>query len=66
MATLIERKFAGRQLILESGRMARQAHGAVMVQFGESVVLVTVVGEDKPKALPFFPTPRIITAEWGF
>ncbi|MEE9246437.1 MAG: polyribonucleotide nucleotidyltransferase [Gemmatimonadota bacterium] len=55
MATLIERKFAGRQLILESGRMARQADGAVMVQFGESVVLVTVVGEDKPKALPFFP-----------
>ena len=55
MATLVERKFAGRQLILESGRMARQADGAVMVQFGESVILATVVADDKRTHLPFFP-----------
>ncbi len=55
MATLIERKFAGRTLILESGRMARQADGAVLVQFGETAVLATVVIDDKPTKLPFFP-----------
>ncbi len=35
--------------------MARQAAGAVLVQFGETVVLATVVGDDKPTKLPFFP-----------
>ncbi len=55
MATLVERKFAGRNLVLESGRMARQADGAVLVQFGETVVLATVVADTKPTKLPFFP-----------
>jgi polyribonucleotide nucleotidyltransferase len=55
MATLIERKFAGRTLTLETGRMARQADGAVLVQFGETVILATVVAEDKRSRLPFFP-----------
>jgi len=55
MATLIERKFAGRTLMLETGRMARQADGAVLVQFGETVILATVVAEDKRSNLPFFP-----------
>ncbi|UCC82388.1 MAG: polyribonucleotide nucleotidyltransferase [Gemmatimonadota bacterium] len=55
MATLIERKFAGRTLIMEAGRMARQADGAVLVQFGETTILATVVAEKKPTQLPFFP-----------
>jgi polyribonucleotide nucleotidyltransferase len=55
MATLIERKFAGRNLTLETGRMARQADGAVLAQFGETVVLATVVVDNKPTKLPFFP-----------
>jgi polyribonucleotide nucleotidyltransferase len=55
MATLIERDFAGRTLKLETGRMARQADGAVLVQFGETAVLATVVAADKPTRLPFFP-----------
>jgi polyribonucleotide nucleotidyltransferase len=55
MATLIEREFAGRTLSLETGRMARQADGAVLVQFGETTILATVVAEDKPTKLPFFP-----------
>ena len=46
MATLIERNFAGRNLMLETGRMARQADGAVLAQFGETAVLATVVAED--------------------
>ena len=35
--------------------MARLAHGACLVQFGETVVLVTATVQDKPTHLPFFP-----------
>ncbi|MGI8485832.1 MAG: polyribonucleotide nucleotidyltransferase [Thermomicrobiales bacterium] len=43
-------------LTLETGRLAEQAGGAIVVQFGESIVLSTVVGDKKPKEdLPFFP-----------
>jgi polyribonucleotide nucleotidyltransferase len=55
MAHRIEREFAGRKLVVETGRMARQADGSVLVQYGETVVLVTAVAERKPSRLPFFP-----------
>ena len=55
MITRIERQFAGRRLVLETGRMARLAHGACLVQFGETIVLVTATVQDKPTRLPFFP-----------
>ena len=55
MTHRIERQFAGRLLALESGRLARLAHGACLVQFGETVVLVTATAQDKPTTLPFFP-----------
>ncbi|MGB3327848.1 MAG: polyribonucleotide nucleotidyltransferase, partial [Thermomicrobiales bacterium] len=43
-------------LSLETGRLAEQAGGAVVVQLGNSIVLSTVVGDKKPKEdLPFFP-----------
>jgi polyribonucleotide nucleotidyltransferase len=51
----IERTFAGRKLILETGRMARQAHGACLVQYGETVLLCTATAQDRPTHLPFFP-----------
>jgi polyribonucleotide nucleotidyltransferase len=51
----IERSFAGRQLILETGRMARQAQGACVVQYGETVVLCAATVQDNPTHLPFFP-----------
>jgi polyribonucleotide nucleotidyltransferase len=51
----IETTFAGRPLILETGRMARQADGACMVTYGETVVLCTAVAQDQPTSLPFFP-----------
>ena len=55
MSHRIEREFAGRKLIIEIGRMARQADGAVLVQYGETVVLVTAVAQRKRTHLPFFP-----------
>ena len=51
----IERTFAGRPLILETGKMARQADGACTVQYGETMVLCTAVAADTPSELPFFP-----------
>jgi polyribonucleotide nucleotidyltransferase len=47
--------FAGRKLTIETGRMARQAHGACLIQYGETVALCTVTVQDKPTHLPFFP-----------
>jgi len=51
----IETTFAGRPLILETGRMAKQAHGSCLIQYGETVVLCTAVAQDNPTHLPFFP-----------
>jgi polyribonucleotide nucleotidyltransferase len=39
----LEIEFAGRPLSLETGRMARQAHGAVLAQYGETMVLATAI-----------------------
>ena len=48
--------WGGRTLILEAGRMARQADGAVLVSYGDTTVLCTVVAERTPKTgVDFFP-----------
>src|SRR5919202_4636729 len=51
----LERVFAGRLLVIESGRMAKQAAGSAMVQFGETVVIAAVTVSDNVSPLPFFP-----------
>ena len=46
----------GRKLSFETGKIARQADGAVMVTYGETKVLCTAVGAKKPRTdLDFFP-----------
>jgi len=51
-----EIEWGGRTLVLETGRVARQADGAVMVSLGETTVLCTAVGEHAPRpGLDFFP-----------
>jgi polyribonucleotide nucleotidyltransferase len=45
----------GRSLTLETGRLAKQAHGSILVTFGETMVLVTVVCQDERPGLDFFP-----------
>ena len=51
-----EMQWGGRPLTLETGRMARQADGAVLVTYGETVVLATAVGAKSPKeGIDFFP-----------
>ncbi len=52
----VEIEWGGRPLILETGKIARQADGAVVATYGESVVLATVVSEKQPRAgRDFFP-----------
>ena len=51
-----EIEWAGRQLVMETGRVARQADGAVIVTYGETAVLCTAVAQRVPKAgIDFFP-----------
>ena len=52
----VEIDWAGRTLTLETGKVARQADGAVLATYGETVVLATVVSEKQPKVgFDFFP-----------
>ncbi|WP_457940977.1 polyribonucleotide nucleotidyltransferase [Mesorhizobium sp. 10J20-29] len=52
----VEIEWAGRPLVLETGKIARQADGAVLATYGETVVLATVVSAKEPKpGLDFFP-----------
>jgi polyribonucleotide nucleotidyltransferase len=51
-----ELEWAGRKLVLETGRLARQADGAVLATYGETTVLATVVSTRVPKpGVDFFP-----------
>ncbi|HWA04794.1 MAG TPA: polyribonucleotide nucleotidyltransferase [Rhizomicrobium sp.] len=51
-----EMQWGGRKLVLETGKVARQADGAVMATYGETVVLATVVGAQAPReGVDFFP-----------
>ncbi|WP_341282951.1 polyribonucleotide nucleotidyltransferase [Paenibacillus sp. FSL H8-0537] len=45
----------GRKLVLETGRLAKQANAAVTVRYGDTVVLCTVTASKGPKDLDFFP-----------
>ena len=54
-AQRIETEFAGRPLVLETGRMARQAAGSAVVRFGDTVVLAAVTVSQNVSTLPFFP-----------
>ena len=53
---IVSTEWAGRPLILETGRIARQADGAVLATYGETSVLATVVGAKQAKpGQDFFP-----------
>jgi polyribonucleotide nucleotidyltransferase len=47
---------AGRDLVIETGKMAGQANGAVLVRYGDTAVLVTATASDAPReGIDFFP-----------
>ena len=51
----IETEFAGRKLVVETGRMAKQAAGSAYLQFGDTAVLAAVTVSPNISSLPFFP-----------
>lgn len=55
MKTVVEGLVCGRKLTLETGRMAKQAGGAVYVQYGESAVLVAACAQSMSYDPGFFP-----------
>lgn len=49
-------QLAGRELIVETGKMAGQAGGSVLVRYGETAVLVTATASEQPReGIDFFP-----------
>ncbi len=52
---IFKTELAGRPLVLEIGKYAQQANGAVMVRYGDTSVLATAVASNEPKDLDFFP-----------
>jgi polyribonucleotide nucleotidyltransferase len=55
MKQSVEKTFAGRKLVIETGGMAKQAAGSAVVQFGETKVLAAVTVSENQSTLPFFP-----------
>jgi polyribonucleotide nucleotidyltransferase len=55
MMQRVERTFAGRKLVIETGRMAKQAAGSALVQYGDTMVLAAVTVSESQSPLPFFP-----------
>ncbi len=48
-------EYAGRQLTISTGALAKQADGSVLVQYGDAVVLVTVVVDKRASIKDFLP-----------
>ncbi|WP_058303981.1 polyribonucleotide nucleotidyltransferase [Gorillibacterium timonense] len=55
MEKIIQFDLAGRTFSLETGKLAKQANGAVMARYGDTAVLCTVTASSEPKDLDFFP-----------
>jgi polyribonucleotide nucleotidyltransferase len=47
--------WAGRELTVEVGQLAKQANGAVLVRYGDTAVLSSATASKEPKPLDFFP-----------
>jgi polyribonucleotide nucleotidyltransferase len=47
--------WAGRNLTVEIGQLAKQANGAVLIRYGDTAVLSTATASKEPKPLDFFP-----------
>ncbi|TVX97615.1 polyribonucleotide nucleotidyltransferase [Cohnella terricola] len=55
MEQSVDMQLGGRPFTLETGRLAKQASGAIVVRYGDTVVLSTVTASSEPKDLDFFP-----------
>jgi len=55
MELLLEADIGGKTLSIETGKVAKQASGSVVVRYGETVVLVTTVSSDNERMIDFLP-----------
>jgi len=55
MVKKVERQIAGRLLSIETGKLAKQASGAVVVRYGDTIILATVVMSVPREGIDFFP-----------
>lgn len=55
MIEKVELELGGRNLSIETGRVATQAHGSVWMRYGDTIVLVAAVADHKGADLDFFP-----------
>jgi polyribonucleotide nucleotidyltransferase len=55
MMQRVEKTFAGRKLVIETGRMAKQAAGSALVTFGDTMVLAAITVSETKSTLDFFP-----------
>ncbi len=55
METLLKAEIEGRTLSIQAGKVARQASGSVVVQYGETIVMVTVVSTNEERMIDFLP-----------
>ncbi|MBC2695417.1 MAG: polyribonucleotide nucleotidyltransferase [Desulfobacteraceae bacterium] len=55
MENLLKTEVGGKTLSIQSGKVAKQASGSVMVQYGETIVLVSVVSDYEDKTVSFLP-----------
>ncbi|WP_415064030.1 polyribonucleotide nucleotidyltransferase [Bdellovibrio sp.] len=55
MKTTVTTSVGGKQITIETGRLAKQADGSVLVSSGNNIVLVTAVSSKKASELDFFP-----------
>ncbi|MCA9543863.1 MAG: hypothetical protein KC613_05715, partial [Myxococcales bacterium] len=53
--TTLKAQFGTETIIIETGYMAKQAHGSVLVTMGETAVLVTVCGGSSDRPFDFLP-----------
>ena len=54
-AVSVDRKIGDQVLTIESGKLAKQASGSVLVRYGDTVVLVATVAAPGREGLDFFP-----------
>lgn len=55
MENLLKTDFGGKTLSIQTGKVAKQANGSVVVQYGETIVLVTVVSAHEERPMDFLP-----------
>jgi polyribonucleotide nucleotidyltransferase len=64
MDILVKEQIDGKTLSIQAGKVAKQASGSVVVQYGDTIVLVTVVSAHEERQSNFCPCPSSIRKKY--